>query len=247
MPSIEDWLDGLGLGKYYEIFAANDVDLRSLPHLNNADLQELGVSLGHRKIMLAAIAELREAKPKQTEVETKKEQYTPLVDEQPGPGESEAVGKPGPDLRLLSVLFCDMVDSTSLSGQLNAEEMHDLISTYHATVAAAVTRFGGYVAKFLGDGVLAYFGWPMAYEDHAERAIRAGLAAISGVESLKTPAGAPLRSRVGIASGRVVVGDLDGGGVLDRGQVAGETPNLAARLECVAQPGQIVIADTTRR
>jgi class 3 adenylate cyclase/tetratricopeptide (TPR) repeat protein len=247
MPSIEDWLDGLGLGKYYEIFAANDVDLRSLPHLNNADLQELGVSLGHRKIMLAAIAELREAKPKQTEVETKKEQHTPLVDEQPGPGESEAVGKPGPDLRLLSVLFCDMVDSTSLSGQLNAEEMHDLISTYHATVAAAVTRFGGYVAKFLGDGVLAYFGWPMAYEDHAERAIRAGLAAISGVESLKTPAGAPLRSRVGIASGRVVVGDLDGGGVLDRGQVAGETPNLAARLECVAQPGQIVIADTTRR
>jgi class 3 adenylate cyclase len=103
------------------------------------------------------------------------------------------------------------------------------------------------VAKFLGDGVLAYFGWPMAYEDHAERAIRAGLAAIAGVENLKTPAGAPLQSRVGIASGRVVVGDLAGGGVLDRGQVAGETPNLAARLQGVAEPGQIVIADNTRR
>src|SRR5208282_6386881 len=116
-----------------------------------------------------------------------------------------------------------------------------------ATVAGAVIRFGGHVAKFLGDGVLAYFGWPMAYEDHAERAIRAGLAAIAGVESLKTPAGALLRSRVGIASGRVVVGDLAGGGVLDRGQVAGETPNLAARLQGLAEPGQILIADGARR
>jgi class 3 adenylate cyclase len=140
-----------------------------------------------------------------------------------------------------------MVDSTSLSGELSAEEMHDLISTYHETVAHAVTRFGGYVAKFLGDGVLVYFGWPLAYEDHAERAIRAGLAAITGVDSLKTPAGAPLRSRVGIASGRVVVGDLAGGGALHRGEVAGETPNLAARLQGVAKPGQIVIADNTRR
>jgi hypothetical protein len=103
------------------------------------------------------------------------------------------------------------------------------------------------VAKFLGDGVLVYFGWPMAYEDHAERAIRAGLAAITGVESLKTPGGAPLRSRVGIASGRVVVGDLAGGGALHRGEVAGETPNLAARLQGVAKSGQIVIADNTRR
>jgi len=218
MPSTEDWLNGLGLGKYSKTFAANDVDLRALPHLNSADLQELGVSLGHRKIMLAAIAELREAKPKETEVETKQEQPTAVVDGQPGPGGPGAAGEPGPDLRLLSVLFCDMVDSTSLSGQFTAEEMHDLISAYHDTVASAVTRFGGHVAKFLGDGVLAYFGWPMAYEDHAERAIRAGLAAIAGVESLKTPAGAPLRSRVGIASGRVVVGDLAGGGVLDRGQ-----------------------------
>ena len=247
MPSTEDWLNGLGLGKYSETFAANDVDLRALPHLNSADLEVLGVSLGHRKIMLAAIAELREAAPEETEVKTKQERPTPVVDPQSGPSGAEAAGEPGPDLRLLSVLFCDMVNSTSLSAQFNAEEMHDLISAYHDAVASAVTRFGGYVAKFLGDGVLAYFGWPMAYEDHAERAIRAGLAAIAGVENLKTPAGAPLQSRVGIASGRVVVGDLAGGGVLDRGQVAGETPNLAARLQGVAEPGQIVIADNTRR
>jgi class 3 adenylate cyclase/tetratricopeptide (TPR) repeat protein len=247
MPSIEDWLSSLGLGKYSEVFAANDIDVRTLPHLNGTDLQELGVSLGHRKIMLAAIAAMRGAGQEETEVEPKHDQPAPVVDLQPAPDRSAPAGEPGPDLRLLSVLFCDMVDSTSLSGQINAEEMHDLISAYHDTVASAVTRFGGYVAKFLGDGVLAYFGWPMAYEDHAERAIRAGLAAIGGVESLKTPAGAPLRSRVGIASGRVVVGDLAGGGVLDRGQVAGETPNLAARLEGIAQPGQIVIGENTRR
>ena len=196
--------------------------------------------------MLAAIAALREGKPEETEVETKQEPPAGAADRRPGTGTAEAAAEPGPDLRLLSVLFCDMVNSTSLSAQFNAEEMHDLISAYHDAVASAVTRFGGYVAKFLGDGVLAYFGWPMAYEDHAERAIRAGLAAITGVESLKTPAGAPLQSRVGIASGRVVVGDLAGGGVLDRGQVAGETPNLAARLQGVAEPGQIVIADNTR-
>ena len=248
MPSIEDWLNGLGLGKYSKVFAENDVDLRALPHLNGADLQELGVSLGHRKIMLAAIAELREAAPAEIERRDRSRSgRRPIVDRQPGPSGAEPAGEPGPDLRLLSVLFCDMVEFTSLSARLNAEEMHDLISAYQETVAGAVRRFGGYVAKFLGDGVLAYFGWPMAYEDHAERAIRAGLAAIAGVESLKTPAGAPLQSRVGIASGRVVVGDLAGGGVLDRGQVAGETPNLAARLQGAAEPGQILIADNTRR
>ena len=224
MPSIEDWLNGLGLGTYSKTFAANDVDFRVLPELNSADLQELGVWLGHRKIMLAAIAALREAKPRKTEVQTKQEQPTGVADPRLGPSTADAVSEPGPDLRLLSVLFCDMVNSTSLSGEFNAEEMHDLIGTYHETVTEAVTPFGGYVAQFLGDGVLVYFGWPMAYEDHAERAIRAGLAAITGVENLKTPAGAPLRSRVGIASGRVVVGALAGGRALDRGQVAGETP-----------------------
>ena len=246
MPSIEDWLNGLGLGKYSKVFAENDVDLRALPHLNDADLQALGVSLGHRKVMLAAIAELRAAAPAEIELETRA--GAARVDRRRTTDRrAEPAGEPGPDLRLLSVLFCDMVESTSLSARFNAEEMHELISVYQETVASAVKRYGGYVAKFLGDGVLAYFGWPMAYEDHAERAIRAGLAAIAGVESLRTPAGAPLQSRVGIASGRVVVGDLAGGGVLDRGQVAGETPNLAARLQGVAEPGQILIANTTRR
>ena len=245
MPSIEDWLNGLGLGKYSKVLAENDVDLRALPHLDDADLQALGVSLGHRKVMLAAIAALRAAAPAEIEREREHDRHGSIVDGPPTG--AEPASTPGPDLRLLSVLFCDMVESTSLSAHLSAEEMHELISVYQETVAGAVKRYGGYVAKFLGDGVLAYFGWPIAYEDHAERAIRAGLAAIAGVESLKIPAGARLQSRVGIASGRVVVGDLAGGGVLDRGQVAGETPNLAARLQGAAEPGQILIANTTRR
>ena len=247
MPSTDEWLNGLGLGKYSKVFAENDVDLRALPHLNDADLQELGISLGHRKIMLAAIAKLHEAELAEIEREAEQERRRSIASGQPEPNGAEPAGAPSPDLRLLSVLFCDMVESTSLSARLNAEEMHELIGLYQETVAGAVKRYGGYVAKFLGDGVLAYFGWPMAYEDHAERAIRTGLAAIAGVESLETPAGAPLQSRVGIASGRVVVGDLAGGGVLDRGQVAGETPNLAARLQGAAEPGQILIADNTRR
>ena len=247
MPSIEDWLNGLGLGKYSKVFAENDVDLRALPHLNGVDLQELGVSLGHRKVMLAAIAEMRQAEPAEAKLETNQERPGSAADRRPEATGAERAPEPGPDLRLLSVLFCDMVESTGLSARFDAEEMHDLISAYQETVAGAVERFGGYVAKFLGDGVLAYFGWPLAYEDHAERAIRAGLAAIAGVEGLKTPAGAPLQSRVGIASGRVVVGDLAGGGVLGHGQVAGETPNLAARLQGVAEPGQILIANNTRR
>jgi class 3 adenylate cyclase/tetratricopeptide (TPR) repeat protein len=247
VPSIEEWLNGLGLGKYSNVFAENDVDLRALPHLNDADLQALGVSLGHRKVMLAAMAELRAAGPAEIERETEQERRGSNVDGQPEPRDADPAGAPGPDLRLLSVLFCDMVESTNLSARLSAEEMHELISVYQETVAGAVKRYGGYVAKFLGDGVLAYFGWPIAYEDHAERAIRAGIAAIAGVEGLKTSAGARLQSRVGVASGRVVVGDLAGGGVLDRGQVAGETPNLAARLQGAAEPGQILIANSTRR
>jgi class 3 adenylate cyclase len=247
VPSVEDWLNRLGLRQYSEVFAENDVDFRALPHLDSADLQELGVSLGHRKVILAAIAKLREAEQADNESKIGQARQSSAADPGVELSRTEQAGEPGPDLRLLSVLFCDMVESTGLSARFDAEEMHDLISAYQETVASAVERYGGYVAKFLGDGVLAYFGWPQAYEDHAERAIRAGLAAVAGVASLKTPAGAPLQSRVGIASGRVVVGDLAGGGVLDRGQVAGETPNLAARLQGVAEPGEILITDNTRR
>ena len=227
MQTIEDWLAQLGLGKYAAAFIENDVDLRALPHVAESDLRELGVSLGHRKIILAAINGLAQQPPDE---------------QQPAPVATDAAA----DRRLLSVLFCDLVGSTALSEQLDPEDMHELIRRYQDSVAGAVTRFGGYVAKYLGDGVLAYFGWPMAYEDHAERAIRAGLEAITAVDALQSPNQRGLKARIGIASGHVVVGDTDGS-AKERGSIAGDTPNLAARLQGAAAPGQIVVSNSTRR
>ncbi|ANL10286.1 adenylate/guanylate cyclase protein [Rhizobium sp. N113] len=226
MQTIEDWLRQLGLGQYAEAFAKNDVDLRALPHLAESDLHELGVSLGHRKIILAAINGLAQPRPAEPT--------------------ASAASEAAADRRLLSVLFCDLVGSTALSAQLDPEDMHELIRRYQDSVASAVTRFGGYVAKYLGDGVLAYFGWPMAYEDHAERSIRAGLEAMAAVDTLKSLNAQQLKARIGIASGHVVVGNTDGS-AKERASIAGDTPNLAARLQGAAAPGQIVVSDSTRR
>ena len=240
MQTIEDWLSQLGLGKYMEVFVQNDVDLRALPHITEADLQALGVSLGHRKIILATIngfaqAGLDRLPPASLSLEEPEHQITELHQE------------PTADRRLLSVLFCDLVGSTALSAQLDPEDMHELIRRYQDSVAGAITRFGGYVAKYLGDGVLAYFGWPMAYEDHAERSIRAALQALAAVEAFQSPDGGQLKARIGIASGQVVVGDIAGSSANERASIAGDTPNLAARLQGAAKPGQIVVADSTRR
>ncbi len=232
MQTIEDWLSQLGLSKYMEAFVQNDVDLRALSHITEADLRELGVSLGHRKIILAAINALP---PASLSLETSR------------PHLPESPQEPTADRRLLSVLFCDLVGSTALSAQLDPEDMHELTRRYQDSVAGAITRFGGYVAKYLGDGVLAYFGWPMAYEDHAERSIRAGLQALAAVEAFQSPDGKQLKARIGIASGQVVVGDIAGSSANERASIAGDTPNLAARLQGAAAPGQIVVADSTRR
>jgi class 3 adenylate cyclase/tetratricopeptide (TPR) repeat protein/ABC-type lipoprotein export system ATPase subunit len=240
MQTIEDWLSQLGLSKYMDAFVQNDVDLRALPHITEADLQQLGVSLGHRKIILAAINGLA-----QPGVDGPPLASLPLQDSAPQP--TEVPQEPTADRRLLSVLFCDLVGSTALSARLDPEDMHELIRRYQDSVAGAITRFGGYVAKYLGDGVLAYFGWPMAYEDHAERSIRAGLQALAAVEDFQSPAGEQLKARIGIASGHVVVGDIAGSSANERASIAGDTPNLAARLQSVAAPGQIVVADSTRR
>ena len=239
MQTIENWLSQLGLGKYVEAFVQNDVDLRALPHITEADLQELGVSLGHRKIILSAINDAQSGLDKFSLA-------SPSLKE-PERQITQVPQEPTADRRLLSVFFCDLVGSTALSAQLDPEDMHDLTRRYQDSVAGAITRFGGYVAKYLGDGVLAYFGWPMAYEDHAERSIRAGLQALAAVEAFQSPDGEPLKARIGIASGHVVVGDIDGSSANERASIAGDTPNLAARLQGVAAPGQIVVADTTRR
>ncbi len=229
---IREWLEALGLGKYAETFIENDVDIRALPHLNRDDLKELGVSLGHRKVILAAISELNTG----DEVERRAEVAT-----WPTLGGLEA------EQRQLTLMFCDLVDSTALSLRIDPEDLREVMRRYQDAVAGAVVRYGGHVAKFLGDGVMAYFGWPQAYEDQADRAIRASLDALSAVQNLTLDNGESLQARVGIASGGVVVGDIIGDTASEAEAVTGEAPNLAARLLGVAEPGQVVISATTRR
>ena len=240
--TIESWLKDLDLGQYTETFLKNDVDFRALPHLTEADLRELGVSLGHRKIMLAAIVALggrsAPAEPKTTVPAGRQG-----GDREHAPPANTAEA----ERRLLTVLFCDLVGSTALIQELDPEDARDILRRYQDAVAGSVTRYGGHVAKYLGDGVLAYFGWPTAHEDHADRAVRAGLEALAAVRLIALPEQAPLDARVGIATGRVVVGDLIGTSGRETSAVAGHTPNLAARLQQKAEPGQLLVAEATLR
>jgi class 3 adenylate cyclase len=142
-------------------------------------------------------------------------------------------------------MFSDLVGSTALSARMDPEDLREVISAYQKCVAETVQRFGGFVAKYMGDGVLVYFGYPQAHEDDAERAVRAGVELISAVGGLKS--GAALQTRVGIATGLVVVGDLIGAGEAQERGIVGETPNLAARIQGVAEPNTVVIAESTRR
>src|SRR5258707_3595899 len=226
---IETWLRGLGLQQYLAAFRDNAIDAEILPELTDADLERLGVVLGHRKRVLKAIATL--AAP------------TPVVKATPvGPAPSHGDGA---ERRHLTVMFCDLVGSTALSARMDPEDLREVISTYQKCVAETVRRFDGFLAKYMGDGVLAYFGYPQAHEDDAERAVRAGLDLIARLAELK--AQVVLQVRVGIATGLVVVGDLVGSGEAQERGIVGETPNLAARLEAIAGPNMVVIAEATRR
>jgi class 3 adenylate cyclase/tetratricopeptide (TPR) repeat protein len=231
MLDVARWLAEQGLGHHAEAFAENGIAGDILRELTDADLKELGLNLGDRKRLLKAIAAL-EAGPAQDRVESVK--LTPAV-----PREAER--------RRLTVMFVDLVGSTALSATLDPEDMREVIRAYQNTVAGEIERFEGHVAKFMGDGVLAYFGYPKAHEDDAERAVRAGLAVLAAIRHVSSPASEPLAARVGIATGLVVVGDLVGEGPSQEQAVIGETPNLAARLQTVAAPGQVVIAQATRR
>ncbi len=232
---IASWLDRMKLGRYAPAFLENDIDGEVLACLTADDLVGLGVtSIGHRRKLLDAIAALRDA-------------GTPGRPT-PAPPASMAAGQPPKgERRQLTVLFADLVGSTALSARLDPEEMGQLLRAYHDAVAAVVARFDGHVAKLMGDGVLAYFGWPNAHEDGPERAVRAGLGIAEAVSRLAAPTDEPLEARIGIATGRVVVGDLVGKGAAREETVVGETPNLAARLQAMAEPGTVVIADGTRR
>jgi class 3 adenylate cyclase len=230
------WLRSLGLAKYEAIFRDNDIDETVLPSLTHENLKELGVaSFGHRVKLLGAIAALRsDARDK-----------TPLV--APATTSSEPSGRPEDraERRQVTVMFSDLVGSTALSVRMDPEDLRDVISAYQKCVAETVQRFGGFVAKYMGDGVLIYFGYPQAHEDDAERAVRAGLELVAAVSALKTHA--PLQTRVGIATGLVVVGDLIGSGASQEQAIVGETPNLAARLQGIAEPNSVAIAESTRK
>ncbi|HUF86710.1 MAG TPA: AAA family ATPase, partial [Thermohalobaculum sp.] len=231
------WLKRLGLDRYAGVLAENDVDLEVLPQLSDADLRELGLSLGHRRKLLTA---LREAPTVPAPAEAAEHTGRPEH------AEPEALADEQAERRQLSILFCDLAGSTELSQRLDPEELRALIGRYHDAVARAVTAHGGHVAKLLGDGVLAYFGWPHAHEDDAERAVRAALACVAAVAEIEA-AGAALAARAGIATGPVVIGDTSGESASEAAAVAGATPNLAARLQGLAAPGQVVIAEATRR
>jgi class 3 adenylate cyclase/predicted ATPase len=232
MVDVGCWLQDLGLAQYAGTFAENDIDLEVLPHLGESDLEKLGVSLGHRKKLLHAIAALS--------AESRTAGLATAESPEPQP-------RAEPERRQLTVLFCDLVGSTELSARLDPEDLREVIGAYQAACAAVIARLDGHIAKFLGDGVLAYFGWPRAHEDDAERAVRSGLALVAAVTGVETRADVRLHARIGIATGQVVVGDLTSAGSADRDSVAGETPNLAARLQALAKPGTVVISQATRR
>jgi class 3 adenylate cyclase len=227
VQEIAEWLDKLGMSEYAQRFAENGIDVSVLRYLTDQDLEKIGVLLGHRRKMLAAIAELVGA-----------------VQAPPQLALTESKPKDTAERRQVTVMFSDLVGSTALSARMDPEDLREVIFAYQKCVAETVQRFGGFLAKYMGDGVLVYFGYPQAHEDDAERAVRAGLELVQAVGRLKSSVS--LQTRVGIATGLVVVGDLIGSGSAQEQTIVGETPNLAARLQGIAEPNTVVIAESTR-
>ena len=226
MQEIAAWLGRLGLGQYAQRFADHEIDVSVLPHLTDQDLKDIGIPLGHRRKILVAIGELSAA---------------------PEPPAASRLPKTAnvAERRQVTVMFVDLVGSTELSARMDPEDLRDIISTYQKCVTETVRRFGGFVAKYMGDGVLIYFGYPEAHEDDPDRAVRAALQLIAAVSALEAPV--PLQIRIGIATGVVIVGDLLVSGDAQERGIVGETPNLAARLQMIAAPNTVVIADATRK
>lgn len=226
---VGSWLHNLGLGKYEEIFIANAIDDDVLLELTEPDFEKMGIALGDRKRLLRAISALNAGSRRAV-----------------GAGERGQIAK-GAERRHLTLMICDLVGSTSLTARLDPEDMGAVIDAYQAACARITLSYEGFLADFRGDGILAYFGYPTAHEDDAERTVRAGLDIISAVARLETRAGEALSVRIGIATGIVVVGDRGGEGKLSDHAVVGDAPNLAARLQTLVEPNTIVVADSTRR
>jgi class 3 adenylate cyclase len=226
---IDAWLSGLGLEEYAPAFRDNDIDAAVLPELTAEDLIAIGVnSVGHRRKLLAAIAALRD----EPSLAGERSAAAPKDCGQDHAGTSAS----NAERRQLTVMFCDLVGSTALASRLDPEDLREVIGAYHRCVAETVARFAGFVAKYMGDGVLGYFGYPQAHEDDAERAIRASLAVVEEVRRVASPE--RLQVRIGLATGLAVVGDLIGSGASQEQAVIGDTPNLAARLQSVASADQ---------
>lgn len=233
MSDFASWLDELNLGQYHDVLVQNDVDLETIRHLTDQDLTALGLSLGHRRKLMAAVSDPGFGDLGSSAATTSAERTSPASAER----------------RQLTVMFCDLVGSTSLSSRLDPEDLRNLMQVYQDTVSAAIGDLGGFVAKFLGDGILAYFGFPKADENDPERAVRAALRITSAVEAIQPDADIGverLQVRIGIATGLVVVGEMSSADTTEEHAIVGETPNLAARLQSVAEPGSVVIAPHTK-
>ena len=232
MSDVRRWLEAIGLPQYADAFEANEIEMELLREVDDQILKDIGVSIaGHRMRIRGAIAKLNGAS-------------VPVANQSAAEAVSDAPASSA-ERRHVTVMFCDLVGSTALSTRMDPEDLREVISAYQKCVAETVHRFDGFVAKYMGDGVLVYFGYPYAHEDDAERAVRAGLQLIAAVTALKSPV--RLQTRVAIATGLVVVGDLIGSGEARERGIVGETPNLAARLQGIAEPDTVIIADSTRR
>ena len=252
---IAEWLRAHSLERYIQAFEANEIDLRSLPDLTDEDLRELGLPIGPRRLALRAIralqppesAAVRPDVPRSSASSSPARPTEQLPKQSTAPTVPRARQAPPAERRQLTVLFCDMVGSSALSNRLDPEEQREVVGAFQACCASVVQRLGGMVAQYLGDGVLAYFGYPAAHEDDAERAVRAGLSIVEAVGGLRPAQGVAPRTRIGIATGLVVVGDLVREGVTQQNAAIGATTNLAARLQALAEPNTVVIAQDTQR
>ena len=232
---LAEWLGRHGLGQYAQTFAENNIDYSVLPDLTEDDLEKLGVSLGHRKKLLRAIDAVRPARQARGTTEV-----SHIGTEAISPVQHREA-----EFRQITVMFCDLVGSTQLSEKLDPEDLQKLIDAYRGECSTAIRRYGGEVARYFGDGVMAFFGWPHAHEDDAVRAIHAALEIVSGVTKISGPV--TLACRVGVCSGPVVVGEIGNSTTSWSMDAVGETPNIAARLQTLAAPNTVLISELTRR
>jgi class 3 adenylate cyclase len=233
MSDMTLWLQNLGLEKYDEVLSGHDIDLAVVPDLTEQDLEKLGLSLGHRRKFIAAAVKLRAV----------------VAPSAVGAAQSQSSPQSAPPVerRQVTVVFIDLVGSTALGSTLDPEDLIRLLRQYREACVAVISKYDGFIAQYLGDGILVYFGFPQAQEHAAERAVRAGLEIVETVGQLKQPDGSPLQCRMGIATGLVVVGEASGVGAAGEETVVGDTPNLAARLQSLAEPDSVLVGPSTHQ